>query len=117
MIIVEIFIFCSPIGRRHPFNLICLLIFTLCEAWVVSYSTSYVIYVYDDATTVVVAACMTLGSSKYIYSHRCRTDSIRNLHQVYGERLYDYVGHRHSCPFCNANGWNSLFIHLFSCSY
>lgn len=67
MIIVEIFIFCSPIGRRSPFNLICLFIFTVCEAWVVSYSTSYVIYVQGDPITVVIAASMTLGTCpKYL---------------------------------------------------
>lgn len=41
---IAITIFCCPAGRKHPVNIILLLIFTLLEAYIVSYITSIVAY-------------------------------------------------------------------------
>lgn len=61
MIVVEIVIFCCPAGRRYPINMIALLIFTLCEAYLVSYICSLTAYSGNGAM-VIVAAVMTLGN-------------------------------------------------------
>lgn len=60
MIVSEIAIFCVPAGRRAPFNLILLLVFTLCEAYMVSSICSMVAN-QSGPQVVVVAAVMTLG--------------------------------------------------------
>lgn len=61
MIVSEIVIFCVPAGRKAPFNLIFLLVFTLCEAYMISFICSMVA---DESgpQVVVVAAVMTLGN-------------------------------------------------------
>ena len=66
MLVVEIVIFCCPAGRRYPVNIIMLLIFTLCEAYMVSFICSIVAYQNGSAFTVVVAAVMTLGTLSII---------------------------------------------------
>ena len=44
MIVTEIIIFCCPAGRKHPINIIMLLIFTLCESYTISYICAIVAY-------------------------------------------------------------------------
>ena len=63
ILIVEIVIFCCPAGRKHPINLILLLIFTLGESYIVSYICAIVTYAnQDNGMIVIAAACMTLGT-------------------------------------------------------
>lgn len=57
-------IFCCPAGRRHPINLIMLLIFTLSESYSISYLCSYVSYYNNSSQVVVVAAVMTFGTDQ-----------------------------------------------------
>ena len=59
LLVTEIVIFCCPAGRQHPTNLILLLVFTLGEAYIVSFITSVVAYAQGGAI-VIIAACMTL---------------------------------------------------------
>ena len=42
LIITEITIFCCPAGRKHPINIILLLIFTLCESYSISYLCAFI---------------------------------------------------------------------------
>lgn len=42
LIVTEIVMFCVPAGRKAPINMILLLIFTLGEAYCVSYLTAFV---------------------------------------------------------------------------
>lgn len=60
MLITEITIFCCQAGRIFPANFILLLVFTLSEAYMVSFITSIVADV-EGGAIVVVAACMTLS--------------------------------------------------------
>ena len=60
LLTTEIIIFCCPAGRKHPINLIMLLIFTLCESYIVSYICA-IVAEESGNQVVVVAACMTLA--------------------------------------------------------
>ena len=60
LLTTEIIIFCCPAGRQHPINLIMLLIFTLCESYIVSYICAIVANE-NGSQVVVVAAVMTLA--------------------------------------------------------
>ncbi len=59
MIVSEIAILCCKVGRAPPYNYICLLVFTLCEAYMVSFICASV----NDPAIVLMAAIMTLGIS------------------------------------------------------
>ena len=64
LIVTEIPILCCQIGRLFPYNMVLLLIFTLSEAYMVSFITS----LYADVKggpVVVVAACMTLSTFNF----------------------------------------------------
>jgi len=61
-LIVEIVIFCCPAGRQHPKNIMLLTIFTLCEAYMISFITSLTAYNNGGAQIVIIAAIMTLGN-------------------------------------------------------
>ena len=65
MLVTEIAIFCCAPGRKFPYSMILLLIFTLSEAYMVSFITSIVANI-EGGAIVVVAACMTLGNFKHI---------------------------------------------------
>lgn len=64
-----------------------LLMFTLCEAYMVSFITSYFAE-YRGGAIVIVAACMTLGIRFFIISHCCRIDPLCHVHQ---ERLLNWI--------------------------
>lgn len=66
MIVTEITIFCCSPGRVFPANFILLLVFTLSEAYMVSFMTSIVADIKGGAI-VIVAACMTLGTNFLLF--------------------------------------------------
>ena len=65
LLVTEITILCCPAGRKHPINLILLLIFTLAESYMVSFICS-IVAEENGSQVVVVAACMTLGNISLI---------------------------------------------------
>lgn len=60
MIVTEIYILCCNQGREYPTNMILLAIFTICEAYSVSYICGVTAGT-DGKQTVVIAAVMTAG--------------------------------------------------------
>ena len=58
MITTEIAIFCCSVGRKHPYNLIALALFTLGEAYMVSFISALVADA-NGGAVVVMAVCMT----------------------------------------------------------
>jgi hypothetical protein len=78
MLIPEIIIFCCPAGRQFPSNMILLFIFTIAEAYIVSFATSVVANERGGAI-VVTAACMVLCNFLYkIYSYCCVFNDLCN---------------------------------------
>lgn len=63
MIATEIAIFCCSVGRKHPYNLIALGLFTLGEAYMVSFISAIVADA-NGGAVVIMAVCMTV--SKYL---------------------------------------------------
>lgn len=61
MIVTEITIFCCKAGRKHPHNLIALAIFTLSEAYLVSFISALVADA-NGGAVVVMAVCMTMSN-------------------------------------------------------
>lgn len=62
LIVSEIAILCFKPGRRAPWNYLLLLVFTLCEAYMVSFICS-VVGQESGKAIVLMAAIMTLGTS------------------------------------------------------
>lgn len=79
MIASEIAIFCCQAGRQYPFNMLLLLVFTLAEAYMVSFITSIVAHVQGGAI-VIVAACMTLCNCLIKFSRCYMPDPVRDIH-------------------------------------
>lgn len=59
-IVVEIYMFCCEGGRTYPSNYVCLTIFTLAEAYVVSFISSVTGYESGNGV-VLLAGVYTLG--------------------------------------------------------
>lgn len=64
MIVTEVLILCCPTGRQYPANLILLLVFTMAESYLVSFTTSVVAHA-EGGAIVVIAACMTLCKNSF----------------------------------------------------
>lgn len=62
MVVSEIVIFCCKAGRKHPYNLIALGLFTLGEAYFVSFISALVADAKGGAV-VVMAVCMTTSKN------------------------------------------------------
>lgn len=60
MIATEITIFCCSVGRKHPYNLVALGLFTLGEAYMVSFISAIVADA-NGGAVVVMAVCMTVS--------------------------------------------------------
>lgn len=60
MLTTEIVILCCQVGRKHPYSLICLALFTLAEAYLVSLIAALVADA-EGGAVVLMAASMTLG--------------------------------------------------------
>ena len=64
-IAVEIYVFCCSGGRKFPYNLLCTVIFTLCESYVVSFIASLtgstsgnkMVFLAAFLTLLIVVAC------------------------------------------------------------
>lgn len=64
MIVTEITILCCKAGRKHPYNLIALGLFTLAEAYLISF-ISAVVADANGGAVVLMAVCMTLGNFSF----------------------------------------------------
>ncbi len=60
MLVTEIMIFCFEAGRKHPYNLIALGVFTLAQAYLVSFIAA-IVADNNGGAVVVMAGIMTLG--------------------------------------------------------
>ena len=60
-IVIEVYMFCCEGGRTSPSNYICLSIFTLCEAYIVSFISS-ITGKESGNSVVLLAGIYTLGT-------------------------------------------------------
>lgn len=79
LITSEIYILCCEQGRTYPTNMILLAIFTLCEAYFVSFICGLTA-VTSGKQTVVIAALMTLGTAIELHSNRTGMHYLRVYH-------------------------------------
>lgn len=77
MVVIEIFIFCSQFGRKHPVNLILLIMFTLCESYFVSFICAMTA-MQSGTQVVVVAAVMTFGTRALTQQSSCLSPFMRS---------------------------------------
>lgn len=64
MIMTQIVIFCSKAGRKHPYNLVALGVFTLAEAYLVSFISALVADA-NGGAVVLMAVLMTTSKNLF----------------------------------------------------
>lgn len=77
-IAIEIMIFCVPkVAWKVPYNYILVLLFTICEGYMISYLCSYVFDKYGDdgGFLVMMAATFTLAAVVGLTIYACKTKS------------------------------------------
>jgi hypothetical protein len=113
MIVTEITILCCKVGRSPPYNYLLLLIFTLSEAYMVSFICAIVSDQESDQygggrPVVLMAAIMTLGMNRFKCRYCIGSDWLCHGYQV---GLYNEVGFNSCGGFLNAASgyiWNLL---------
>jgi FtsH-binding integral membrane protein len=66
---------CTEVGRRHPYSLIFLFLFTICFSYIISYTTS--LYAYAYGGQLVIEACaitMALVAGLTVYAFVTKND-------------------------------------------